>query len=1013
MSSGDRRKEVERYVVCPEYRVESFPCETGLINDRSVSVIIGSSLSTHTIHFIGDTMHTDSLVFLFWLLLGVDCGDTAELSGIYVNKQAPHYRIEFLPESDSFICHPYYSRGTFTKEKGTCICKNKDGKVRFRLKGKILVDQDGNEWIPRTDFVKIPWKDLSPVTMVVLDRKTRRPITKFTYEYKISTAKAEYDPLLVRPIEVKSDDGTFTLLAPDSCEIEICIEGETILGGFGSWRQYDLTAGNKKRRIEVLVETGVRMTGVVVDARTGKPIEGAIVSPVIFTPPSFSPDRDRAVKTDAKGEFTIQGVNHTLGINVRHPDYFEFNHNGFTKVGELTGKNTYTVRIELKSGERLMGVVKDPSGKPLANVKVSDSSGKHVRTGSDGSFVLASARKWLQSDSYNLSFRKDGYLDGELHPESADPQGFTVVLQPQPVLAGRVLDSTGQPVGTYQVMAGAGLEPRPWKCSSDSINNNEGHFSLRVRPDWDYDDEGKVWIGVKAPGFAVWETTVNIWQGTKTITARLKPGVAVHGTIKNPKDRSSDISATLLPCRLHQESLTRETSQRQELGRMKTVIDRSGNFRFNDVGPGKYLLAISGPTISPIGTSIAVANSDLDLGSYATQGRGSVCGVVYEARMICEGGRCWLNPKRGVWAFADGEISFQDGSGNSNSEEFDHLKPIFFKTDENGRFRVDDVPIGMVSVNFPFPVTADIIDAHSRNATVLEGKATEVRFFDTSGDWEVACNVVVGDGSPAHFLSGTGGGAERKVENVSIPPAFVVELVPKADVPASFCASHWEKLDEKKQIYLRDVHPGKYRLLVGDRLMGQWLPNVFYEKDIEIGPRGTKLTIPLGAGCITGAVQRPELREYLPCVIAAGMKTGTIRLAQCNGKGDFCARYLPDDRYVLFAHAYDEGWCRLAEVAAGNKITDIGSHGLVPGGSITGKLPPHFATDPRVTVVASDPNGIPIESPWCKPVGESFTIAGLWPGKWTITLRKDEEVISRQVVLLQGTETVSCNLVEE
>ena len=177
---------------------------------------------------------------------------------------------------------------------------------------------------------------LPPVAMVVLDRDTREPITKFTYTYRIGTPEAEYDPMLVRPIEVDSDDGTFFLVAPESCEIEMRIEGEAILGGFGTWRGYALGADNKERRIEVLVETGAIVKGVVVDARTGNPIEGALVSPVIFMPPLFSPDRDRAVKTDVKGEFTIRGVDDDLGINVWHPDYLEFNRHGFARAGEKT-----------------------------------------------------------------------------------------------------------------------------------------------------------------------------------------------------------------------------------------------------------------------------------------------------------------------------------------------------------------------------------------------------------------------------------------------------------------------------------------------------------------------------------------------------------------------------------------------------------------------------------------------------------------------------------------------------
>ena len=58
-----------------------------------------------------------------------------------------------------------------------------------------------------------------------------------------------------------------------------------------------------------------------------------------------------------------------------------------------------------------------------------------------------------------------------------------------------------------------------------------------------------------------------------------------------------------------------------------------------------------------------------------------------------------------------------------------------------------------------------------------------------------------------------------KVENVTTrPPMFRVELTPQEDVPLSCPVTDWEALDEHQQIVLRDVHPGKYRLVVDDWL---------------------------------------------------------------------------------------------------------------------------------------------------------------------------------------------------
>ncbi len=956
-------------------------------------------------------MSVRSIVFVFWLLLGVAWSVAAEPTGVYVNKQSPYYRIEFLKDGKSFLGHPYRSHGTYVKEKDTYVCQDeRQQETRYQLKGESLIDQDGDEWVPRDGFLKMPWMDLSPVTMIVLDRETRSPVTKFSYTYSISTPGAKYDPLLVRPIKVHSADGSFVLSAPPSCEIHTRIEDAAILGGFGTRKAYPLTTENKLRRIEVLVDLGSDIKGIVVDKRTGRPLRGAIVSPIIFTPPLWTPDSDRSIKTDAKGRFTMRGVDYDLGIHVGHPDYFEFNRDGFTKVGEKTGKNTYLARIELESGETLFGTVKDPSGAPLAGVSVSDQAGKRVRTDKDGSFVLRSPRKLSNSRTYlsnsrtyDLSFEKEGHLSRDLRPESADPDGFSVLLQPQPLLTGRVLDSAGQPVTKFEVTAGVGAEPTRWKCSTAQVTNAKGRFNLRVSTDVDYEKEGTVWIGVRAPGFALWETTVDIWENSKSVTAHLKPGVVVRGLVEQRR-KKGDITVQLLPRRIHKVRFTRETSQRQQFGRMETTIDEGGSFRFHHVTSGQYILTMSGSAISPFSTGIAVSDTSLDVGKFSTQGRGSVHGVVYEP-----------DGSGKVWAFADGEIYFTDNLGNSNQYAFGHLEPLPFKTDEKGQFHVESVPVGTVSLNIPYHISADIIGAYSRFATVVEEKATEVRFFDKSGDWKVACQIVVGDGSPAQFSSGTGMGAKRKVENVTTEqPMFSIELEPKAGMPLSFAAADWEGLDEQNQILLQDVHPGSYRLRVGDWMMSRGFRGVLHERDVDIKPGETKLKIPLGAGCITGAVRSSKDTREMIQILAVSKMRRIVRRARCDGDGNFCLRYLSEDHYVLYAHDHDAGWCVLPAVAVENNITDIGSHELRPGGTIAGPLPPKFAIDSTVTVVATDANGIPVENvDQHDPGGEQFTISGLWPGKWTVTLKKGGQVIAEQAVRLHGVETAACKLVRD
>lgn len=951
----------------------------------------------------------------FFVLVGFGIAQDSDLSGVYVKKKSTYYRIEFLSDGG---CHfakgNSNSSGKYAQEKGTVICRQENEEVfRFQIEDGELIDQDGNVWVRREEIVVLPWKDVRPVTMVVLEGKTRKPITEFTYRYQISTPTAKYDPLNVRPDEVRSNTGEFTLVAPQACQIELSVEGKNILAGYGTWKSYDLTSDNTLRRIEVVVQTGVTVNGTVVEGRMGKPIAGASVSPIIFTPPLFTPDRDRAVRTDTDGKFVIQGVDDSLGINVWHAEYLEFGRRGFEELGEKVGPDVYSARIELETGELFIGDVRARSGEPLADVTVSDGAGKRVQTDQDGKFILASPAKWNGYDTYNLSFEKEGFLEQDLHPKSAEPKGFSILLVPVPVLTGQVLDPQGQPVENYFVAAGVTLEPRSWCCSTQEVRDPTGHFSLPVRTDRDYGQSGKIWIGVKSEGFAFWETTMDIDDLSRSPIVRLKNGVAVRGKTTRSNGDAGKITATILPVRLHEEEFTSEISYRQELGRMQTSVNADGNFKFTHVGPGQYVLGIAGPAVSPISTAIVVSDSDLDLGTLSLRGRGSVAGVIYEHKIICEGGICRLDETRGVWPFAEGYISFQDNSDRTNSEEFSHLQSIPFKADENGRFHVDSVPIGVVSVAIPFMFSADIMDAHVRRANVVEGKTTDVRFFDTSGQREVVCLYQIGDGSEEQFSSGSGLGATRKVDNVTTrSPMFEVQLQPADQTGTSFEEADWSDLDGKNQILLRDVSPGKYSLLINDWQGSRGLYVKVYEATVEAKEGKTSWTIPLGAGCITGAIKWSKEYHSMIHVIAVGENTGVIRNAFSDDQGNFCVRYLPEDDYTLWAHDDSAGWCEMSSVAVRNDVHDIGVQSLKAGGAITGKLPTQWQRDPEITIVAVDSHGIEIEDPsrW-SPIGEHFTISNLWNDTWTIRAKRNDRIIAeRKTVVLQGIETVSCDL---
>ncbi len=943
----------------------------------------------------------------------IAAGPQPELSGIFVNQQDPLWRIELLKNGRFYLTdNPAKPAGTFTCKGNTIACRRENGTVlRFRLEGESLVDSDGVRWLRREQVATMPWKpeEMSPVRLVILDSESRRPITPFAYTYRIIAGDATYDPLLVRPIDVVSEDGSFTLTAPTTCRIVLYLWCEDMLRGFGHSYSVDLTRDNQVRVVEVEVATGVTVEGRVVDAKWSKPIGGARVSPIVFTPPLFTPDHERSVKTDGQGRFTIHGVDPELGIHVRHIDYLEFGRRGFEEIGKKVGDKRYSLTVRLRSGHRLGGTVRDPSGKPLAGVLVSDGAGKQVRTDRDGKFVLNSPYESRLTNSCTLMFTKDGYLEEEREMPAESREILAVVLRPIPLLTGRVVDSRGNPVSEFEVAAGMGNEPGEWACTSKSVRCTDGTFSLPVRTDHDYDDTGRIWIGVRAPGFALADTVIAAGDISKPLTMRLGRGVAVHGRIECADQHRHKVAATLTPLRMRQDGdLILGHSQRVLMGTTKAMVSPSGSFELNHIVPGPYRLRIGGPKVTPVTRFIYVSQRDVEIEPLPLAGRGTIEGVVYEPEMAKGSDGTRLADNRDPWRYATGTISPVGSAGLWRDAE----EGIDFRADDQGRFRADNVPVGRVHVNIPYHITADIIGSYQREAVVLEGRTTQVRFFDITDEWETAFRFQIGDGSPDHFSSGSGFGARRKVQRVTNRELeFRIELQPLDRQPISFEVADREPLNSNREVVLRDVHPGRYRVKVYDWLSSQGLETVIYETIIVAKPGRTLWTVRLGAGSITGVVRKAEGNRLGTRVVGIDRRTGVVREAYCDSQGAFCLRFLPPGKYQLWARDDSRGWCSIRTVTVDERTYDVGVHSLSQGGSIEVAIPRRWQYDPTLRLTARHANGVTIGYFSEKEhLEQKCRLRHLWPGRWTVRVQRGDQVVEERTVTLSGRQTVVCSL---
>ncbi len=153
----------------------------------------------------------------------------------------------------------------------------------------------------------------------------------------------------------------------------------------------------------------------------------------------------------------------------------------------------------------------------------------------------------------------------------------------------------------------------------------------------------------------------------------------------------------------------------------------------------------------------------------------------------------------------------------------------------------------------------------------------------------------------------------------------------------------------------------------------------------------------------------------MPQVIAVETQGRTHpRRARCDDEGNFCVRYLPPGKYVLYGREDANGCCRLPVVRVSDEITDVGVHPLTAGATIRGTVRMVRATQPPTAVRVTDAAGVTLEALDFKGQnGEDYAICNLWPGTWTLTLERNGDVLARKTVRLDATEVVALDLTVE
>ncbi|MBM4094170.1 MAG: hypothetical protein FJ276_32905, partial [Planctomycetes bacterium] len=756
-------------------------------------------------------------------------------------------------------------------------------------------------------------------------------------------------------------------------------------------------------RVQMKITRGWTIRGVVRDAETDAPVAGAKVRPQVFAAPMVVPDRRRWATTDHLGKFELLGVmpgSHE--VHIEHPRYADKDVRFPNEPEGAETEVTLDVRLRRVPGGRVSGQVTDREGVPLPGVVVSDADRASAESDAQGRFVLEYVQGATPVTQFALTARKKGFFEDGGHFLGAAADDVTLTLWPLPKWTGQVLSPEGLPVKQFRVQLAPLDDSRVEQVIVRDFAEAEGRFTL------DFEQAGPHWLAIQAEGYAAWEKTIKVGKEPQSLDVRLERGVTVTGQVSGPLRRPREAQVVLVPEKERGESSrgavfhsTAEVVAKamQGVAERKTTAEDDGKFRIEHVRSGTYRLEISGPGITADRFWIRVSGDDVDVGRLKMQGTGRIVGQVTEPGD---------DPNPSPWPFVRGEIYGETDSGGPGRIEF--------ITDEDGRFAVEDAPVGRVTVGISYMATADMGGYHLREAHVVEGRETQVLFTPPPGTPDVPLEFVVGDGSEAHRLAGLGLRESRPANEDDSSsweePHLAIGLLPLADVPAGIPPTVRCRLERPgvTPCTIRVVAKGHRRLHVAAWFVvySETKPNEpVFRRELEVADATTQappIRIRLNPASLIGAIAPADTKTNVYVV----SQTQRQPLLFENVFSDSWAfRFLPDGKYTVLARDPERGWARADSLAvAAGKITDAGTLRLSPGGAIECRTTTPLGHTVPGDLIATDSHGIEIRE------STSYTIPNLWPGPWTVRLfdRSGNHVLASGKATIVATETVSCDL---
>jgi hypothetical protein len=561
----------------------------------------------------------------------------------------------------------------------------------------------------------------------VLDRATRRPVPR-------ALVWPAADPGRVTLSDAK---GFFTLRVPflTAPALQAAAPGYQV-----ATMRSDRTARTEGEGLIVSLAPAAAVPGLVVD-EAGRPVSGAEIEAIPAEKTLPEGEVRGWSRTGASGRFRLDGLEpgERLAARVRATGFA-------TLESPIPADPVDAVRLVLQRGRTVMGKVADAAGRPVQGAEVraypADPTARPEEllrardremrgtTGRDGGFSLPT----VAAGVLDLSLRAPGaapkWLHGvEVPPGSAPLDLGRIVLDPEAVLRGTVVDNSGAAVGRARVAAvPVTTVPRPGDFAASpppaSLTDADGRFTLRGV-------ETGVRLLVRAEQDGFLPATLEVEPGlSDPILLKLEPGEALRGTVADEEGKAVEGARIAL--------LTGTGNRLRPLA--ASISDRLGAFSFAAAPAGSLRVVVQASGYLAWSQPLSIEPGSPAPRVEVTLSRGAVL----SGRVVSERGE----PVEGAGiSLSDGE----PGLGLTAPETV---------SDAEGTYRLEGAPSGPHQVQVLHP------DYLPERRQLELGESETVRDFTLKAGAALSGQVVDDQGDP---VSGATVTVAAETDPISVP----------------------------------------------------------------------------------------------------------------------------------------------------------------------------------------------------------------------------------------------------